>query len=98
MKLRAWQCLVTFLSSVGLLVILVGLAFLWRMERSTEPKLFAHPNALWIGAEDGGVFVEIIGTRHLTTTLRSATRAVGCGPKVGFGTAHVTAIRSALRP
>lgn len=58
-KLSAWQCLVAFLSSVGLLAILVGLALLLRMEHSTEPKLFAHPNALWIGAEDGGAFVEI---------------------------------------
>lgn len=59
MKLRAWQCLVAFLSSVGLLVILVGFALLLRMGSSTEPKLFAHPNALWVGAEDGGVFVEV---------------------------------------
>ncbi|WP_312999810.1 hypothetical protein [Pseudomonas sp.] len=59
MKLRAWQCLIAFLSSVGLLTIVVGLTLLLRMESSTEPKLFAHPHALWIGAEDGGVFVEI---------------------------------------
>ncbi|WP_331693135.1 hypothetical protein VY732_29225 [Pseudomonas sp. ZY71] len=62
MKLRAWQCLTAFLSSVGLLAILVGLTLLVRMESSTEPKLFAHPNALWVGAEDGGAFVEI--TKH----------------------------------
>lgn len=62
MKSRAWQCLATFLCSVGLLTILVGFALLLRMESSTEPKLFAHPHALWIGAEDGGVFVEI--TKH----------------------------------
>lgn len=64
-KLSAWQCLVAFLSSVGLLAILIGLALLLRMEHSTEPKLFAHPNALWIGAEDGGVFVEITRSEAL---------------------------------
>ncbi|VVQ04491.1 hypothetical protein PS925_02646 [Pseudomonas fluorescens] len=58
-KSRAWQCLAAFLCSVGLLTILVGFALLLRMESSTEPKLFAHPHALWIGAEDGGVFVEV---------------------------------------
>jgi hypothetical protein len=59
MKLRVWQCLVAFLCAVGLLTILVGFTLLLRMESSTKPKLFAHPNALWVGAEDGGVFVEI---------------------------------------
>jgi hypothetical protein len=59
MKLRVWQCLVAFLCAVGLLTILVGFTLLLRMESSTEPKLFAHPNALWVGAEDGGVFVEV---------------------------------------
>ncbi|WP_242486626.1 hypothetical protein [Pseudomonas sp. TH49] len=59
MKLKAWQCLIAFLGSVGLLTIVVGLTLLVRMQSSTEPKLFAHPNALWVGAEDGGVFVEI---------------------------------------
>ena len=58
-KSRAWQCLAAFLCSVGLLTILVGFALLLRMESSTKPKLFAHPNALWVGAEDGGVFVEV---------------------------------------
>lgn len=58
-KSRAWQCLAAFLCSVGLLTILVGFALLLQMESSTEPKLFAHPHALWIGAEDGGVFVEV---------------------------------------
>ena len=48
-----------FLSSVGLLAILVLFAVLLRMERSTSPTLVAHPNALWVGGEDGGVFVEI---------------------------------------
>ncbi|UQS18215.1 hypothetical protein JJN09_19535 [Pseudomonas sp. HS6] len=51
--------LVAFLSSVGLLTILVLLAVLLRMERSNPPTLIAHPNAHWVGAEDGGVFVEI---------------------------------------
>lgn len=59
MKLRVWQCLVAFLCAVGLLTILVGFTLLLRMESSTKPKLFAHPNALWVGAEDGGVFVEV---------------------------------------
>ena len=59
MKLRVWQCLVAFLCAVGLLTILVGFTLLLRMESSTKPKLSAHPNALWVGAEDGGVFVEI---------------------------------------
>jgi len=48
-----------FLSSVGLLAILVLFVVLLRMERSTSPTLVAHPNALWVGGEDGGVFVEI---------------------------------------
>ncbi|EJM28354.1 hypothetical protein [Pseudomonas sp. GM25] len=59
MTLRVWQCLVAFLCAVGLLTILVGFTLLLRMESSTKPKLFAHPNALWVGAEDGGVFVEV---------------------------------------
>jgi hypothetical protein len=50
---------VVFLSSIGLLAILVLFAVLLRMERSVAPTLIAHPNALWVGGEDGGVFVEI---------------------------------------
>ncbi|WP_236196236.1 hypothetical protein [Pseudomonas glycinae] len=55
----ALKLLVAFLSSVGLLAIVVLFAVLLRMERSSPPMLIAHPNALWVGAEDGGVFVEI---------------------------------------
>lgn len=51
--------LIAFLSSIGLLTILVLFAVLLRMERSVSPTLIAHPSALWVGGEDGGVFVEI---------------------------------------
>ncbi|WP_256577172.1 MULTISPECIES: hypothetical protein [Pseudomonas] len=51
--------LIAFLSSIGLLAILVLFAVLLRMERSVAPTLIAHPNALWVGGEDGGVFIEV---------------------------------------
>jgi len=56
---RVWRLLNAFLCSVGLLAMLVLFALLFTWQRDTQPKLFAHPNALWVGAEDGGVFVEI---------------------------------------
>lgn len=59
MKTRVWQCMSAFLSSVGVLAIVVLFAFVLRIERDDAPKLIAHPNALWVGGQDGGVFVEI---------------------------------------
>lgn len=97
MKLTAWQCLIAFLSSVGLLTIVVGLTLLVRMESSTEPKLFAHPHALWVGAEDGGVFVEITKHEAPDYYVEFVTKMVGCGLKAGFDMAPGTAIHSALR-
>ncbi|AZC34273.1 hypothetical protein C4K38_6358 [Pseudomonas chlororaphis subsp. piscium] len=56
---KVLRLLNAFLCSVGVLTILVLFALLFTWQRDTPPKLFAHPNALWVGAEDGGVFVEI---------------------------------------
>ncbi|WP_239990560.1 MULTISPECIES: hypothetical protein [unclassified Pseudomonas] len=59
MRGKVFRLLNAFLCSIGLLAILVLFALLLTWQRDTPPKLFAHPNALWVGAEDGGVFVEI---------------------------------------
>jgi len=92
--------LIAFLSSVGLLAILVLFAVLLRMERSVVPTLVTHPNARWVGGEDGGVFVEIakaeapnyyVQVRHENGELWSE-RWVRYGTKQGFplSTAGIT--------
>lgn len=56
MKILKW--LVFFILVTLLLCILIAYSMIERSD-TTVPMLKNHPNALWSGAQDGGVFFEI---------------------------------------
>lgn len=59
MKAKALQYMTAFLCSVGALTIFVLLGAAYVLESDAPRRLVAHPNAHWVGAQDGGVFIEV---------------------------------------
>jgi hypothetical protein len=60
--MKALKLLITFISGVLFLCIVIAYSLIDQSDTKV-PILKNHPNALWSGAQDGGVFFEITKKR-----------------------------------